>query len=478
MSDGDVGSGDGVTHDNGDDTGASTPAPTNDTEMKESEPSPKNETSMDENSEFVGDQSNNTGDDGELGDGTPKKDEQDGETENEKGGDQAEESSAEKEEETSENPPKSSEPTDEFGRPLSAYEILRLERIKRNQAYLAKLGLEADAKTGKSKTLLGDEVPKKPKRKPKEKIEFHIQRRSRSARKTKSKEIDYTEKPVKQRADLLPGKSKQPKEKKEPKPKKPKSEKQQKREDRLPLFLYQEFRRIATTRNKNLRTAEKLNRAAENEVRIARRTVDNLARRYAKKKERESRSDLLPIVQDVDKNKSKIAKTLVKMDKSIESGLKTKEEWRIDMARDLEKARERFPIAIREAETKLGKVLLERLPSSMFKKLSDEINGKNKKSKNRKKTDANGETDDVKMSEKGKAQSLSTSASSLPPNLDLDELKKVEDALKVRVQKTRNVGGPVTTKLAASVNRKWLENDVPVAASHNEYVPQVGDIVL
>ena len=72
-------------------------------------------------------------------------------------------------------------------------------------------------------------------------------------------------------------------------------------------------------------------------------------------------------------------------------------------------------------------------------------------------------------------------------NLDLEELQQAAQNLKVRVQKARNVGGPVTATFASSVNRKWLEqgvgpnnNDAPiaVAASYNEYVPQVGDVVL
>ena len=45
--------------------------------------------------------------------------------------------------------------------------------------------------------------------------------------------------------------------------------------------------------------------------------------------------------------------------------------------------------------------------------------------------------------------------------------------------KMRNVGGPVIPSLASSVQRKWLEQDIPIPADiSTHFVPQVGDIVL
>ena len=74
-----------------------------------------------------------------------------------------------------------------------------------------------------------------------------------------------------------------------------------------------------------------------------------------------------------------------------------------------------------------------------------------------------------------------TAASAITMNLDLEELRQAAQNLKIRIQKARNVGEPVTTTFASSVNRKWLDNkDAPIAiaASYNEYVPRVGDVVL
>jgi hypothetical protein len=405
--------------------------------------------------------------DGNDDTGNLKNDEQDNDNEKKEREEQAQERST--------VPEEPSKPTDEYGRPLSAYEIMRLERIKRNQAYLAKLGLEADVKTGKSKTLLGDEAPKKPR--PKKKTEVQVLRRSSVSRRTKTKDIDYTEKTVKRKEDIL---TKTEKKKKVPKPKKVKSEKQQKREDRLPLFIYREFKRIETTRNKNLHTAEKLNRKAENEVRMTQRSLDALERKTKRLRERETRNDMLPIVHEIDKRKSDIIRGLKKVDKSVKHGLMSEEERRVEITKEVEEARMRFPEAIREVEAELGQMLLERLPPIVLEDVSNEGGGKKSKSKKGKKqTDADGESEDVGVGVGGaKGESKAVSVSAVPMNLDLEELRKVEQNLKVRVQKARNVGGPVTLKLAAAVNRKWLENDAPVAASYNEYVPQVGDIVL
>ena len=86
-----------------------------------------------------------------------------------------------------------------------------------------------------------------------------------------------------------------------------------------------------------------------------------------------------------------------------------------------------------------------------------------------------------KDSGKGSTSAKTAAAAAITMNLDLEELRQAAQNLKVQIQKARNVGGPVTTTFASSVNRKWLDNkDTPiaVAANYNEYVPQVGDIVL
>ena len=85
-------------------------------------------------------------------------------------------------------------------------------------------------------------------------------------------------------------------------------------------------------------------------------------------------------------------------------------------------------------------------------------------------------------SAKTAATAAAAAAAAITMNLDLvEELRQAAQNLKIRIQKARNVGGPVTITFASSVNRKWLDNkDAPIAiaASYNEYVPRMGDVVL
>ena len=352
--------------------------------------------------------------------------------------------------------------TDEFGRPLSAYEIMRLERIKRNQAYLAKLGLESDSTNGMKRTLLApheDEMKKKKAAKKRMKKEVVVHRRTSVGRRTKAKKIDYTEKKVKQKNDVLPKEQKKS-------AKKEKSEKRKKKETSLPLFIYREFKNMEVSRRQNVRTAEKLVRSAQLEIRRAEKEIETLQRRERRLRERETRDALVPVVHEIEKRRVDIIKAL----RGIAGQAKTeisKEEQRKQAMKKLKVAENRFPQALQETERSLGRMLLERLPP--FQNVENEKPSK----KGGKKKKAKG-----KKFEIDKEPFLDEQTKALPDNLNLEELQKVEEGLKVRVQKARNVGGPVTTKFAGAVQRKWLDGDGPVAASFNEYVPQVGDTVL
>ena len=78
------------------------------------------------------------------------------------------------------NPNPTTIPTSADGRPLSEYELLRLERMKRNREYLSQLGLESDQPP---------QQPRKKKAKPKENIV--VERRSSMTRRTKLQPIQY-----------------------------------------------------------------------------------------------------------------------------------------------------------------------------------------------------------------------------------------------------------------------------------------------
>jgi hypothetical protein len=351
--------------------------------------------------------------------------------------------------------------TDEFGRPLSAYEIMRLERIKRNKAYLAKLGLEGDPMNGKKGTLLvsdKDDMKKKIAAKKKRQKEVVVHRRTSVGRRTKTKKIDYTEKKVKQQADMLLKEEKLiAKKKKSEKPKK---------EDSLPLFIYREFKNMKVNRKQNVRTAERLERLAEVAVRLASRETETLRKKNRRLEERETRDLLVPVVHEIEKRRVDIIKAL----KGI-SGLaitkSSEEEQREQAVKVLEEAKIRFPEALQEIERSLGQMLLERLPPFQI------VENKKCTKKGPKIKKANGKKKKETILDDQQKATLK-----LPANLNLEELHKVEEGLKVRVQKARNVGGPVTTKFADAVQRKWLNGDGPTAASFYEFIPQVGDTVL
>ena len=376
---------------------------------------------------------------------------------NEKDSSDDSDSEQEEEEEENEENSQSEVPTDEFGRPLSAYEIMRLERIKRNQSYLARLGLE---KEGKTSSLLAPHKEKMKKKKPKKKKETVVlPRRSSVGRRTKAKAIDYKEKSVKSKDDLLPAAERK---------KEPKKEKARKTKEHLPLYLYEEFRNMETTRNRNLRTCEKLSRAAEKEVRIATNQLERLQAKEKRAMEKLTRDEIAPMVNQIDKRRKDIIKTLRKIDGLMEKEM-TLDEKQQKAEETLAQVQEKFPKLLQDAKESLGQTLLERLPplsqqASNSKKLKITIKKKKKKG--------------AFEEEKKNTEEDNSSKLSLPDGIDLEEIRKAEEAIKVRVQKTRNVGGPVTKDLANSVLRKWLDVDTAVAANSVEYLPQVGDVVL
>ncbi len=412
------------------------------------------------------------------------------------------------------------QPTDEYGRPLSAYEIMRLERIKRNKAKLAQLGLEQNG--GKrSGTLLGEHEEnmrkrKALKKKEKKEKEVIVMRRSMS-RRTKGKNINYSE-PTVAEFKLPPSERKKDKSNDKPEEKEmdektkaamlDKKARKEKRENRVPLFIYQELKQVEKTRRHAVRTAEKLVRASEKEMRIIKRQVDAIGRREKQRKEKKELKAFGPVINEIDRGRVQLIKTLRKIDNNSKERRMTVEEWKCARERNIASAQEKFPTLMKEAEQTLGQALLDRLPpfEEIEQNGNPKIKGsggtdapkkkgkiKNAPSTSKKKAKAsNGKKGEITTSSKNSnsvGESSDTTGAnhsapqvSIPGNLDFEKLRESADRSKRRdsskITKTRNVGGPVTNSLGATVQRKWLESDGPVAPTLNEYAPQAGDTVL
>jgi hypothetical protein len=194
----------------------------------------------------------------------------------------------------------------EDGRQLSEYEILRLERIKRNREYLAKLGLDnpADVATepDKKKSKIG-----RPKREPSA-VDM-IERRTSISRRTKMKPVSYVEPSVSVRDILrtIEGKVKDANGDKstvthtvdasaelEPPPnmRKPTDydtlpRRITKKEHRMENYIWAEFRRLKSIKSSTLKKAERALRLAEKEVKYWRNRFTIWERRNERRLEAE-----------------------------------------------------------------------------------------------------------------------------------------------------------------------------------------------
>jgi hypothetical protein len=192
------------------------------------------------------------------------------------------------------------------GRQLSEYEILRLERIKRNREYLAKLGLDnpADVATepDKKRSKIG-----RPKRETSA-VDI-IERRTSISRRTKMKPVSYVEPSVSVRDILrtIEGKVKDASGDKstvthtvdasaeqEPQPnvRKPtdydtRLPRITKKEHRMESYIWAEFRRLKSIKSSTLKKAERALRLAEKEVKYWRNRFTIWERRNERRLEAE-----------------------------------------------------------------------------------------------------------------------------------------------------------------------------------------------
>ena len=151
---------------------------------------------------------------------------------------------------------------------LSEYERLRLERIRRNQEYLAGLGLEKAKPQQKQRSR-----QKKKKDKP-------VLEPKRSSRRVKTVQ-QYTEPPASVKDLLGPKKPKQPR-----KPKKDYNE-------RMDRNIHVEFKRIQGHKTQTLRRTERAVKTAKRELKYWRKKAEKEERR--KQREEAKMADFLPI---------------------------------------------------------------------------------------------------------------------------------------------------------------------------------------
>lgn len=176
----------------------------------------------------------------------------------------------------------------EEGRPLSAYELQRLERIKRNRQKLAQLGLGIP----KQKVLdLEDAEAKKNKPARQRKSEPMLPQRARSIR-AKKKSLNYAEPSASVRAIMKEGDggtSKQPaatpKSNDEVMDTSERKRKWNRETERLPQDVYREFKRIKSHKRELLKEAQRAARNADKEVKYWSKRVERYEKTFLRKKD-------------------------------------------------------------------------------------------------------------------------------------------------------------------------------------------------
>jgi hypothetical protein len=152
----------------------------------------------------------------------------------------------------------------EDGHALSAYEIQRLERIRRNKEYLASLGLEKNNEAISAA---------KKKKKPARKKQPDIKRRSSISRASKEKVVTYSERKENEKKEATDTN----------KPKEQWKRKKENRGARMERFIHDEFRRIGKEQKVHLKRAQTNVRKADVEFRIAKQKAE----RFEKKQRRQ-----------------------------------------------------------------------------------------------------------------------------------------------------------------------------------------------
>lgn len=222
--------------------------------------------------------------------------------------------------------PNPSQQLDEEGRPLSVYEIQRLERIKRNRELLAQLGLQGKGDGG---GVLGKKTPAGSRRKSESKNEqVVVERRQTISRKSKLNRKSYKE-PSKSVRSLLRDADKESAsaQKKTPQPKAPRKP----RSDRMSKEIYEAFQQITTKKKRVLKQAQRNVRYSSKEVKYWKKRINALGKPVARKREDLREKSVLEgktgreFVQIIDERMTEIVETLETYEDSMTAGQKEKE---------------------------------------------------------------------------------------------------------------------------------------------------------
>jgi hypothetical protein len=368
----------------------------------------------------------------------------------------------------------SNEHTDEFGRPLTAYEIMRLEKIKRNNAFLAQLGFEEAKAQQEEEMRKKKAAAKRDKKGP----VFYEQRETLS-RRTKGKNVSYAMPKISEFRETMASTKKN---------KKRKREKSASKEDRVPREIYNELKSIQSNKRQRLATAERLVRMAEKELNLSERFAEKQERREQAKKDREERKKLaeskralLPIVQELDKRRNEILRNRKRLADLAQVGMSLDKKKQL-IQDFVSKAEEDFPQELKEIEQSLGQMFLERIPPFQVEEIS--LHSKKTGTKGSRVGAKSAAGSVIEETEEQSRTALAVPDIQIPINLDLEECEKIANEIVAKRKersefKSRNVGGPVTDSLAAVVQRGWCDHDHPISAGcYLDYVPQVGDVVL
>jgi hypothetical protein len=196
------------------------------------------------------------------------------------------------------------------GRVLSAYELQREERIRRNREYLQSLGLERPLGDAAGTTM-------RQQRRSKSKPVMEKQRSSLRAK----REVDYSE--PKSIASIMRAttsdKEKPTRTNKEAR-KEPRKEKKESK--RMERFVYREFQSIQAHKNQVLRQAEKLHSAARREVKYWSKLVEKAETREKKREEAsqnvEDGLSVKALLREVDSRTSELVDAVGRYDNELQ----------------------------------------------------------------------------------------------------------------------------------------------------------------
>lgn len=392
----------------------------------------------------------------------------------------------------------------EDGHQLSAYELQRLERIRRNKEYLASLGLEEE------KARL--QKPTAPKKRKKGNPKPELKRRSSISRRTKAKDINYSGIPHARWENDAPGDDGDNRPIAPIRSKHKASQGQKGRKQRMERFIYIEFQKIQADIKRDFRRAKRNMREAD----VAYRYAKNKADRYERKKKRELETKRFmaeygeelkvlgctakQMLQQLESHMNEIQLSLGAFDERFR-WQRNMAQWNSQQEENTRKmeiidALERFPLALKDAVQDLDLLLIERSPrdppaprkSTRKRKF---VVGVEEPERPEAKILA-GETPDISkermtdgswggLSAAITAETLSTAATGKaspepsPSEVDLKPSAKN----KKRELVAKNVGGWVSPVFSQSIDRSWLESDSPAKKfDPSRYIPQIGDTVL